>query len=191
MALGGKGQFDAAGRVALVASHALQAAVVVQVAGAGCTHTVQLSMGELCAFHIHLNLLLVGVGAVRAQGGAHTVHAYSLTLHGAGGVDSAPQQLELTLEVPLLTLQGLQLILALPVRLFKFLNMCFGFVEQAQSGVAIAVRSQWNEGLQSLQTQPQVSASILLQLIMCRPIVVTAELLIAEFPLPLVVRALI
>lgn len=191
MALGGKGEFDAAGGVALVTGHALQAAVVVQVAGAGCTHTVQLSMGELRAFHIHLNLLLVGVRAVRAQGGAHTVHAYPLALHGAGGADSAPQQLELALEVPLLTLQGLQLILALPVRLFKFLNMCFGFVEQAQSGVAIAVRSQGNQGLQPLQTQPQVSAPILFQLIMCRPIVVTAELLIAEFPLPLVVRGLI
>lgn len=56
-ALRGEGKFDAAGGVALVAGHALQAAVVVQVAGAGCAHTVQLSMGELCAFHIHLNLL--------------------------------------------------------------------------------------------------------------------------------------
>lgn len=55
--LGGEGKFDTAGGVALVAGHALQAAVVVQVAGAGCAHTVQLSMGELCAFHIHLNLL--------------------------------------------------------------------------------------------------------------------------------------
>lgn len=32
-------------------------AVVVQVAGAGCAHAVQLSMGELRAFHVHLNLL--------------------------------------------------------------------------------------------------------------------------------------
>lgn len=166
-ALGGEGEFDAAGGVALITGHALQAAVVVQVAGAGCTHTVQLSMGELRAFHVHLNLFLVRVGAVRAQGGAHTVHAYPLALHGAGGAHSSPQQLELALEVPLLTLQGLQLILALPVRLFKFLNMCFGFVEQAQSGVAIAVGSQWNQSLQPLQTQPQMSASILLQLIMC------------------------
>lgn len=56
-ALGGEGKFDTTGGVALVAGHALQAAVVVQVAGAGCTHTVQLSMGELSAFHVHLNLL--------------------------------------------------------------------------------------------------------------------------------------
>lgn len=56
-ALGGKGKFDAAGGVALVAGHALQAAVVVQVAGAGCAHTVQLSMGELRAFYVHLDLL--------------------------------------------------------------------------------------------------------------------------------------
>lgn len=56
-ALGGEGKFDAAGGVALVAGHALQAAVVVQVAGAGCAHTVQLSMGELRAFYVHLDLL--------------------------------------------------------------------------------------------------------------------------------------
>ena len=55
--LGGEGKFDTAGGVALVAGHALQAAVVVQVAGAGCAHTVQLSMGELRAFHVHLDLL--------------------------------------------------------------------------------------------------------------------------------------
>lgn len=54
--LGGEGEFDAAGGVALVAGHALQAAVVVQVTGAGCALTVQLSMGELNAFHVHLNL---------------------------------------------------------------------------------------------------------------------------------------
>lgn len=57
MGLGGEGKFDTAGGVALVAGHALQAAVVVQVAGAGCAHTVQLSMGELRAFHVHLDLL--------------------------------------------------------------------------------------------------------------------------------------
>lgn len=56
-ALGGEGKFDTAGRVALVAGHALQAAVVIQVAGAGCAHTVQLSMGELRAFYVHLDLL--------------------------------------------------------------------------------------------------------------------------------------
>lgn len=56
-ALGGEGKFDTAGGVALVAGHALQAAVVVQVAGAGRAHTVQLSMGELRAFHVYLDLL--------------------------------------------------------------------------------------------------------------------------------------
>lgn len=66
-ALGGEGKFDAAGGVALVAGHALQAAVVVQVAGAGCAHTVQLSMGELCAFHIHLNLLCRQRGEKRME----------------------------------------------------------------------------------------------------------------------------
>lgn len=56
-ALGGEGEFDTAGGVALVAGHALQAAVVVQVAGAGRAHAVQVSMGELRAFHVHLDLL--------------------------------------------------------------------------------------------------------------------------------------
>lgn len=37
--------------------------------------------------------------------------------------------------------------------------MCFGFVEQAQGGVAVAVGAQGYEGLQPLQTQPQVSSS--------------------------------
>lgn len=55
--LGGEGKFDTAGGVALVAGHALQAAVVVQVAGAGRAHTVQLSMGELCAFYVYLDFL--------------------------------------------------------------------------------------------------------------------------------------
>lgn len=40
-----------------------------------------------------------------------------------------------------------------------YLYVCFGFVEQAQGGVAIAVGSQGYEGLQPLQTQPQVSSS--------------------------------
>lgn len=193
-ALGGEGKFDAAGGVALVTGHALQTAVVVQVAGAGCAHTVQLSMGELRAFHIHLNLLLVRIRAVGAEGGAHAVHAYPLTLPRAAlgcSTTASPQQLQLTLEVPLLTLQRLQLVLALPVRLFKFLYVCFGFVEQAQGSVAAAVRSQGYEGLQPLQTQPQVSSSILFQLIMRRPIVVTVEFLISEFSLPLVVCVLI
>lgn len=58
-ALGGEGKFDTAGGVALVAGHALQAAVVVQVAGAGRAHAIQLSMGELCAFHIHFDFLCI------------------------------------------------------------------------------------------------------------------------------------
>lgn len=193
-ALGGEGKFDTAGGVALVAGHALQAAVVVQVAGAGCAHTVQLSMGELRAFHVHLDLLLVRVRAVGAEGGAHTIHAYPLPLPWAAlgcSTAAAPQQLQLALEVSLLPLQGLQLVLALPVCLFKFLYVCFGFVEQAQGGVAVAVGSKGYEGLQPLETQPQVSSSILLQLIVCGPIVVTAELLIPEFSLPLVVCVLI
>ncbi len=37
--------------------------------------------------------------------------------------------------------------------------MCFGFVEQAQGGVAVAVGSQWYEGLQPLETQPEMSSS--------------------------------
>lgn len=57
--------------------------------------------------------------------------------------------------------------------------------------MAVAVGSQGYEGLQPLQTQPQVSSSILLQLIMCGPIVVTAEFLISEFSLPLVVCVLV
>lgn len=57
VALGGKGKFDTAGGVALITGHALQAAMVIQVAGAGCAHTVQLSMGELRAFYVHLDLL--------------------------------------------------------------------------------------------------------------------------------------
>lgn len=57
--LGGEGELDAAGGVALVAGRALQAAVVVQVAGAGCALAVQLSMGELDAFHVHLDLCCI------------------------------------------------------------------------------------------------------------------------------------
>lgn len=55
-ALGGEGKFDAAGGVALVAGGALQAAVVVQVAGAGHAHAVELSMGELGALYVDLDL---------------------------------------------------------------------------------------------------------------------------------------
>lgn len=42
---------------------------------------------------------------------------------------------------------------------YMYLYVCFGFVEQAQGSVAAAVRSQGYEGLQPLQTQPQVSSS--------------------------------
>lgn len=42
---------------------------------------------------------------------------------------------------------------------YLYLYVCFGFVEQAQGGVAVAVWSQGYEGLQPLQTQPQVSSS--------------------------------
>lgn len=70
-------------------------------------------------------LTLVRVRAVGAEGGAHTVHAYPLPLSWAalgGSTTASPQQLQLALEVPLLTLQRLQLVLALPVCLFKFLT---------------------------------------------------------------------
>lgn len=153
--LGGEGELDAAGGVALVAGRALQAAVVVQVAGAGCALAVQLSMGELDAFHVHLNLCcapgrrdrekslqdvpppplpgprwsalvltLVRVGVPGAEGGAHAVRAYPLPLRRAcrgRSAAAAPQELQLTLEVPLLALQRIQLVLALLICLFKFL----------------------------------------------------------------------
>lgn len=160
--LGGEGELDAAGGVALVAGRALQAAVVVQVAGAGCALAVQLSMGELDAFHVHLDLCcvpghththrerpplikavpppptagagralsvlltLVRVGALGAEGGAHAVRAYPVPLRRASPGHSAtaapaPQELQLTLQVPLLALQRVQLVLALLIRLFKFL----------------------------------------------------------------------
>lgn len=69
-------------------------------------------------------LTLVRIRAVRAEGRAHAVHTYPLALPRAAlgcSTTASPQQLQLTLEVPLLTLQRLQLVLALPVRLFKFL----------------------------------------------------------------------
>lgn len=46
-----------------------------------------------------------------------------------------------------------------PVSASPHLYVCFGFVEQAQGGVAVAVGSQRYEGLQPLQTQPQVGSS--------------------------------
>lgn len=190
--LGAEGQFEAAGGVALIAGQALQAAVVVQVAGAGGAHTVQLSMGELSALYVHLDLLLVGVGAVGAlgaEGGAHAVGAYPLPLPVS---TAPPQEVQLPAKVPLLPLQILQLILRLPISVLQFLYMCFGFVEQAQCSVAVAVWSEWDERLQSLQTQTEVSSPILLQLVVCGPVVsaAAAVLFISEFPLSLVGRAL-
>ena len=71
-----------------------------------------------------VSLTLVRVRAVGAEGGAHAVHAYPLALPRAAlgcSTAASPQQLQLALEVPLLALQRLQLVLALPVCLFKFL----------------------------------------------------------------------
>lgn len=67
---------------------------------------------------------MVRVGAVRAERGTYAVHAYPLPLPWAAlgcSTAASPQQLQLALEVPLLALQRLQLVLALPVRIFKFL----------------------------------------------------------------------
>lgn len=58
--LGREGEFDTGTGVALVTPNTLQAAVVVDVADAGGTDVVHFSMGELCAFHIHFNLLCRG-----------------------------------------------------------------------------------------------------------------------------------
>lgn len=54
--LGGKGLFKTAGGVALVAGQALPTVVVFQVTAAVGADTVQLSMGEVSAFHVHLDL---------------------------------------------------------------------------------------------------------------------------------------
>lgn len=59
-ALGGEGQLDAAGGVALVAGRALATAVVVQVAAAGAAGPVALPVEELPALHVHLDLLCRG-----------------------------------------------------------------------------------------------------------------------------------
>lgn len=56
--------------------------------------------------------------------------------------------------------------------------------------MAVTVFSQRDEGLQPLQTQTQVGSPVLLQLIMCRPVMVIVELLVSTFILPLVVRVL-
>lgn len=67
---------------------------------------------------------MVRVRAVGAEGGAHTVHAYPFPLCWAAlgcSTAASPEQLQLPLEVPLLALQRLQLVLALPICLFKFL----------------------------------------------------------------------
>lgn len=98
-----KSLLDAAGRVTLIARQALQAAVVVQVAGAGCARTVQLSMRKLCALYVHLNLFLVRVGAVRligARSRAQTVCTQPV------GLACPLQDVQLPLEVSLLPLQA-------------------------------------------------------------------------------------
>lgn len=78
----------------------------------------------LCRSNTAASLTLVRVRAVGAEGGAHAVHAYPFPLRWAAlgcSTAASPQQLQLALEVPLLALQRLQLVLALPVCLFKFL----------------------------------------------------------------------
>ena len=55
--LGREGEFDTGTGITLVTPDTLQAAVVVKVTDAGGTDTVCFSMGELCAFHVHFNLL--------------------------------------------------------------------------------------------------------------------------------------
>lgn len=55
--LGSERKFDAGTGVTLVTPNALQAAAVINVTDAGGTDTVRFSMGELCAFNIHFNLL--------------------------------------------------------------------------------------------------------------------------------------
>lgn len=70
-------------------------------------------------------LTLVRVRALGAEGGAHAVRAYPVPLRraspGHSATASAPQELQLTLQVPLLALQRVQLVLALLIRVFKFL----------------------------------------------------------------------
>jgi hypothetical protein len=55
--LGSEGKFDTGTGVTLVTPNTLQAAVVINVTDAGGTYIVHFSMGELCAFNIHFNLL--------------------------------------------------------------------------------------------------------------------------------------
>uniref|UniRef100_A0A8C2LZA5 Predicted gene 10197 n=1 Tax=Cricetulus griseus TaxID=10029 RepID=A0A8C2LZA5_CRIGR len=49
--------FDTGTGVTFVTPNTLQAAVVIDVTDAGGADSVHVSMGELCAFHIHFNLL--------------------------------------------------------------------------------------------------------------------------------------
>lgn len=55
--LGSERKFDTGTGVTLVTPNTLQAAVVINVTDAGGTDIVHFSMGELCAFNIHFNLL--------------------------------------------------------------------------------------------------------------------------------------
>lgn len=56
-ALGRGGEFDTGTGVTLVTPNTLQAAVVINVTDAGGAYIVHFSMGELCAFNVHFNLL--------------------------------------------------------------------------------------------------------------------------------------
>lgn len=56
-ALGREGEFDTGTGVTLVTPNTLQAAVVINVTDAGGAYIVHFSMGELCAFNVHFNLL--------------------------------------------------------------------------------------------------------------------------------------
>ena len=55
--LGSERNFDPGTGVTHVTSTTLQAAVVISVTDAGGTDIVHFSIGELCAFNIHFNLL--------------------------------------------------------------------------------------------------------------------------------------
>lgn len=55
--LGSERKFDTGTGVTLVTPNTLQAAVVINVTDAGGTDIVHFSIGELCAFNIHFNLL--------------------------------------------------------------------------------------------------------------------------------------
>ena len=82
-----------------------------------CVHVYHLMCVCVC---VAVSVLLTWVrgGALGADSGAHAVHAYPVPLPGPL---SSLQQVQLALQVTLLSLQRLQLVLALTVCLFKFL----------------------------------------------------------------------